>query len=572
MNGLGRSASALAIFVFLSFGTAFASAPGAEDGDLQPSPAPSSSGSLAATDDVSTGAPAQPTTSPTPSASPDPSASPSSPPSPTPSASPTEPEPQPSGSPEPTPSASPSPGAPPGDGSKGDPSVDVAIRSSGLLTQVGNPIDYVVSVTNSGGKPAKDLVVLDVVPPEVEVVGVERNDAVTATQIGQSPSGSDIVWVLDLKAGESLDLRWSGVVVSPGDLIASNEVKARIEGKTVARATGRSFLADADAVGTKNPPVPTVKRKVVTLVEVPVAPEASAETRGVVSAAAPTPAPAGPAGSLPATGADLSPLYVAGLLIAAGLALLWMGRRGPSMSKARGLTILLFLFATACVSTSTPGSDEPRPEANGSIASPDAAEEAEPEVEDQVLGERIRRGGKPDDSDTEQPGETGPEIASPEVVNPLLPDPVAPEPLPEPATELVREVEIITVPQELPVTELGDTAGTNGLSFVWSEENGVETAASSTIVDRSATVSLSTQLQDTRERIRIVAQITNLAPDSKLHVDGRVLLDISSSEGSTTLSSEAIDVVLNPDGSTSVAFDFLLPSGDYSVSANFKES
>jgi LPXTG-motif cell wall-anchored protein/uncharacterized repeat protein (TIGR01451 family) len=437
------------------------------------------------------------------------------------------------------------------------------------LTQVGGSLDYVVTVTNDGTGKARDLVVLDNVPPEVEVTSVPNNDAVKSTQLGRSPNGSDIVWILDLAGGQSLDLRWSGTPVLPGDLVAANDVRATLDGDVVARAGDRSFLAQAASGPTENPPPPMVKRKVVTFVEVPVAPSAIAPSI--------TSAPA-PGSSLPATGSDLVSVYLAaGLFIGIGLVLVLLGRR-RSLRTSRSVVILLLVFATACVSSSTPDGDEgPQPGALGSPSAPgddaddgtEAGEDDEVDEDDgtKVKGKRIRR--DPDNEtppDGTEPGSTEPGSTEPGdgMTDPFLPA--------EPRTEIVREVETVRVPQELPVVQLEDKASDNGLSFTWSEQDGIQTAASSLFLTPGANAPLITTLDEVGGNIRIEAAITNNARDARLHVDGRVFLDVSGNGGTTRLRSDQIDVVLNPKGSTTAVFTFLLPTGDYGVSATFQQS
>jgi LPXTG-motif cell wall-anchored protein/uncharacterized repeat protein (TIGR01451 family) len=429
------------------------------------------------------------------------------------------------------------------------------------LTQVGGSLDYVVTVTNDGTGKARDLVVLDNVPPEVEVTSVSNNDAVKSTQLGRSPSGSDIVWVLDLAGGQSLDLRWSGTPVLPGDLVAANDVRATLGGDVVARAGDRSFLAQAASGPTENPPPPMVKRKVVTFVEVPVAPIAIAPST--------TSAPA-PGSSLPATGSDLVSVYLAaGLFIGIGLVLVLLGRR-RSLRTSRSVVILLLVFATACVSSSTPDSDEgPQPGALGSPSAPgddadDGTEAGEDDEDDgtKVKGKRIRR-----DPDNETPAD-GTEPGSTEPGDGMT-DPFVPA---EPRTEIVREVETVRVPRELPVVQLEDKPGDNGLSLTWSEQDGIQAAASSLFLTPGANAELITTLDEVGGSIRIEAAITNIAKDARLHVNGRVFLDVSGNGGTTRLRSDQIDVVLNPKGSTRAVFTFLLPTGDYGVSATFQQS
>ncbi|MGH9194503.1 MAG: hypothetical protein ACRD1T_02025, partial [Acidimicrobiia bacterium] len=59
-----------------------------------------------------------------------------------------------------------------------------------------------------------------------------------------------------------------------------------------------------------------------------------------------------------------------------------------------------------------------------------------------------------------------------------------------------------------------------------------------------------------------------------LHVNGRMVHRIFDTSGTlvATLESEEIDVTLAPGGTTAAEFEYLLPSGDYSVSNAFERS
>jgi hypothetical protein len=149
------------------------------------------------------------------------------------------------------------------------------------------------------------------------------------------------------------------------------------------------------------------------------------------------------------------------------------------------------------------------------------------------------------------------------VANPLLAEvETAPE------TETVRVVEIISVPLEMPTAELADRPGDNALSFAW--DAGLQSAASSRLLVPGATSEIISSLGRSGGSVRITAEITNISPDTKLHVAGRIVLDVAGTPGATQLRSEEIDVVLNPGGSTSAVFTFLVPTGDYSVATSFQ--
>lgn len=101
---------------------------------------------------------------------------------------------------------------------------------------VGDDVDYRITVSNEGDAEAHDVVVVDLVPDELDVAGVAPVDEAEAIQSGRSARGEDIVWVLgDVAAGGSVQLPWSATVVEAGDGEATNTVEATVEGQPAAR-------------------------------------------------------------------------------------------------------------------------------------------------------------------------------------------------------------------------------------------------------------------------------------------------------------------------------------------------
>jgi len=415
--------------------------------------------------------------------------------------------------------------------------VSVSSSASTLVAQVGDEIGYTVTVANRSDEDLDDVVVVDLVPAEVDVVGVSVTEDVEATQVGSSATGEDIVWVLDVAADQTIELGWRGRAVAAGDLVAENEVTLKVDQDVVSRDESASYLAAAARGPVSNPPVPKVRKRVVTHVRVPANSPAAAAAGGSV---------------LPVTGAAIALwLSTASLLIAAGLAMLVWARGGR---RSRMITALV------CVSIATAACTMGN-EAPDRAAPPAASASPEGEVEDRVKGKRIERNDADDDNGAADTTGTAPDTVDVADV---------PAETTVPATVVVPVVTYELEPADLPTETLASRPGDNNASFEWSaDDRTMGTAVSSTVYTRDATVGILFSLREEGGQLVTDVTLTNLSDDNRLHVDGRLVYDVVGDAGTAHLESDPIDVVLNPGGSTTATFRYLLPTGSYSSSAAF---
>ena len=70
----------------------------------------------------------------------------------------------------------------------------------------------------------------------------------------------------------------------------------------------------------------------------------------------------------------------------------------------------------------------------------------------------------------------------------------------------------------------------------------------------------------------VTVHIENVSHRRVLELDGRVILEIGTGEGSAALVGPPLDTSLNPGGSTSSTFLFRLPSGSYALRPTFQQS
>lgn len=443
----------------------------------------------------------------------------------------------------------------------------VTSRTEGVLTQVGSMVRYVVTVTNEGSEDLEDVLVVDLAPEELEVVSVDIVDEVEAVQIGERGGQFDIVWnVGSLPAGASIDLPWDGRAVRPGDLTAVNSVRGLLGQTETVRSASRSFLADEGARDLDNPRFEPIEKRVVTFVDPPPGPSPdarSASQPGVV---------------LPLTGVSLSRLAFAALLFVVAGALLVGGARLAPQGSGRavaGMVLAGFVFA-ACVSGE--GSDRAGGEPLGT-------------QDPRVKGERIVRG----DEDatpvpSAPPGRTrpsptpAPATATPATATPAPPTATtAPPAVAAPATappvvpadpEPIRVVEVVRVGlADLPVETLGSRAGDNTVSFGWEEGTGITAATSGTRFVRDDGSELLTDLTTAGGAIVNRIELGNTHDAARLKVEGRLVHEVySGSRLVARLRSAPIDVVLAPGGTVVARFEYLVPTGDYTVQASFESS
>ncbi|HEV3472692.1 MAG TPA: DUF11 domain-containing protein, partial [Actinomycetota bacterium] len=228
-------------------------------------------------------------------------------------------------------------------------SLEVTVTASRAVARVGDEIDYTVTVTNTGEAELADVTVVDLVPPELDVVSVPLAEGVDAAQAGLSPRGEDVVWILEaLPARATVEVSWKGIVSQAGDLEATNIVTATVDGAD-ARASATTFLATATAMAARRTAPEVMPKRIVTTTRVPVA-GAAAE---------------GPGAPLPATALGIEWLLLLALAIFfVGMTLLILGR--PPVMVGRGSAYALALLAIVYAATyigdpSTISEPQPKP-------------------------------------------------------------------------------------------------------------------------------------------------------------------------------------------------------------------
>ena len=438
-------------------------------------------------------------------------------------------------SPTPTPASSPSPG--PGGGSgRGDTALSVATRASRLLGQVGDNVNYTVSVANEGDA-AEDIAVVAEVPIELDIAGVPLDPRADAISQGRHGDAEDIVWILkDVRPGEEIDLAWTGRVVAAGDLRATTSVEARAQSVS-AQATTDTFLATEPAVAARKTTTepPMVKRKVIRFVPV------EGESGSVAGAI------------LPVTGWSPSPLVRgAGVAIAVGLLLLVIA----GVRKRNAAVIVVVALGIAACTQAQDSAAPPEPDTTvGSEATPDDDDDRRPR--DRVKGRQIRRGGG--EGAAAENG-AGTEVAVPETT---APDPGAP-------VRFERVVVTVTEPAE--VIEQGSRDGDNFMSFTWDEAAREIVLAASSIRFTDQPSSLTSTLSSDAEGLLTDVVLANTS-DAAMRVRGTLTLDVMQGGGVIAeLRSDPIDVLLEPGGQALASFRYLLPSGDFSVMSGFEAS
>ena len=458
--------------------------------------------------------------------SPSPSATPTASPSPSPTAAPTS-SPSATASPTSSPAPTSSPTGPPP--APGTSDLTVASSSNKLLAQVGDRVNFEVTVTNNGSAPA-DVVVIDEVPAEMDVLSVPIVPAADSIQLGRTPQGEDIVWVLEnLRAGRTARLPWSATAASAGDLEAVNSVEARSAGETT-RVADRTYLAAGGDIDSRGHGKAQVMRTIVRRVQVTV--PSSGEVTG---------APA----VLPLTGADVTGVWTVALAAIVAGVLFMMGTSRDRRRRRMALAAVALIVLAACTSTPEDEAAEPSPAPS-------------PTVEDEVRGQQIRRG------DGNQNGAPADDAATD-----ITDEPVAVPDAGQPVEVVTRRV-VEVVPVERPVVSQETRSGDNSISFQWdADAREVITATSGTSFSNQPST-LTTSLDfDARGLASDITLINS--GDDLLRVDGHFELDvISGGNVIARLRSEGVDVVLRKQGRATVAFEYLLPSGDYTTHARFE--
>jgi uncharacterized repeat protein (TIGR01451 family) len=433
-----------------------------------------------------------------------------------------------------------------------------AAPPSDILGEIGDQLDYGLTVANTGDEVLEDVIVVERVPPEVRVVAAPLVKGIDAVQVGRFLAREDIVWVIEeLNADERVRLPWRGVVQKAGDLEALASATASARRTPRVRAQAKSYLASPDIPSAPvNPPFTPIARRIPIEVEVP------ASSSGSL---------------LPFTGAGIWGWAVAGILIVLfGVAIYRFGLPTARGKRVPGLLALVCVVAVACFSSS-----DREPSATGS-----------PEVQ----GRRIERGegGEPttvdpedengsnesdgDDAPVDENGQDGDAPPTTDVDDddsPFTDGPSSDDPPNEAdedeGTETVTRfvVDEITL-ADLPVESAPTTTGSSG-SFVWNESaRRVTTAASSRSFVAGAPLSVITTVHDEGGTITANVTLVNESDDERISVDGSLSHSVSGPGGVLAdLDSDAIDTLLSPGGRVTATFEYLLPSGAYNVSGSF---
>lgn len=427
------------------------------------------------------------------------------------------------------------------------------VQSGPLLVQVGDVGAFRLTVSNPSDTPLRDVAVVTQIAPELDVVGVTPILEADAIQLGSSRFGEDVVWIFhELAPTESVELFWTARAAVPGDLEANNETVALVEGHEVADSVQRTYLGYVDPlqVEREDDPPAVVQRRVITKL-VPVSRKVTAATAGL----------------LPVTGAAPAAVTGAAIIsIVLGLACLWLSGRSRSLRHGGVVAIIaLLLTTTACVSSDEAPSDagpEARQQTGERPGKPHV--ESEPDVEsereDEVLGLRIER-------DRRETDPSGSDAAAPTDID--SPEPAAADP-DQVVFEEVTVVESVLIPAaSLPVREMSESSGDNLISITWERGSNELNAVSSRTLQVDATEELLTSVVASGPRLIATVTLRNLAED-RLAVTGRLRLEISHGEISSTLYSETTEAVLDQGEEVSADFTFSLPDGSFALRGGFE--
>ncbi|MDQ3964446.1 MAG: hypothetical protein M3277_11130 [Actinomycetota bacterium] len=412
-------------------------------------------------------------------------------------------------------------------------SLDLTVGASRVVARVGDEIDYTITVTNTGGTELADVTVVDLVPPELDVVSVPLAEGVEAAQAGRSPQGEDVVWILEaLLPRVSVELSWTGIVRLAGDLEATNVVTASTQ-DLEARASVTTFLAAATGVTAQKTAPEVMPKRIVNVTRVPATP--------------------GPGAPLPVTALAVEWLVALALAIVfAGMVLLILGR--PPLSVGRGSAYALALLAVVYAATFINDAStipEPRPSET---------------VEDEVKGKRIfNNEDRPSPSPKPEKEGRPPADSGAGAVAAPAEEPAAEEPAED---VVVRTVRTVKVPVDATAIESG--GGANVVGFSWAEPTRTILQATSSLgpIARVAPYELHTSLGMAGDTLQTTLVLRNLS-DGLIAVSGLLMHDVQGAGISLTLKTSQIDVILRRHGEIRATFEYLLPSGDYRLGARF---
>jgi hypothetical protein len=131
----------------------------------------------------------------------------------------------------------------------------------------------------------------------------------------------------------------------------------------------------------------------------------------------------------------------------------------------------------------------------------------------------------------------------------------------------VTRIELVQPPAVvLPTQVIGSRAGDSTATFDWDEATrDITQATSSRTLAAGAPTELLTNLDFAQDAIGTEVVLRNLSETERIAVNGTLGLEVQTPTGTTRLTSDPVDVVLEPGGEVTADFSFLLPSGTYSV-------
>ena len=452
-------------------------------------------------------------------------------------------------------------------GSTGNQDLTLTTSTDRLLVQIGDFAHYSITVTNVGETRLHDVVVVDRLPSEIRYWSVDFVPGIDAVQVGHSGGKEDIVWVKNsLRPGRSVTVTWTGRASSLGDFAAVNSVTVEAQEADPVNEERTTYLGTAAVSGTSNPDfVPIVKAR---RIERTVTRPAVGGTQGSV---------------LPVTGLeDPTPVIVGLVLIAIGGLLLLSKRWREPRKKWTAISLALVMTASAACAGSEPNDQTVRK------SDSDQSQDDRKEKKEDVKGRRIDRNnndnngtGTGNGNGPAGPGSvgTGGGPVDPSSPSVPVPAPAIPVAAPAPATG-PAPTEQVTVTRrvlttiglgDLAIDELGARQADNKMTFTWNEAaHRITQAASKRVFTKGTKVELLTSLSTGGDEIDVTVVVRNLSRFRRLSVDGDLIHDVSGSSGSIASFAASVDKVLAPGGETTARFTYLLPSGDYDVTARFQ--
>jgi len=451
-------------------------------------------------------------------------------------------------------------------GSTGNENLALTTSSNRLLVQLGQLVNYSITVTNVGDTTLHDVAVVDRLPAEIRYHSVAFTPVVDAVQVGESGGKQDIVWVKDsLRPGRSITVTWTGCAASLGDFAAFNSVTVKADEVRPVNGERTTYLGTAAVSSTSNPTFdPIVKaRRIERTITKPVGGDG---TQGSL---------------LPITGLENpTPLVVALVLIALGGLVLWSRRWQEPSRKWTAIALALVLTASAACVDGDPNATATKPDAGQSENEP----KKDKKKKEEVRGRRIQKNGNKNGNGNGNGdgGQTGAEPGGdpssdpvapslPPATGPVVAAPVPTTPIPTEQVTVTRRVVTTVGLGDLPIDVLGARPSDNQMSYTWNEAAGKITRATSSVgFTKGATVELMTELGFGGDQIDVTVVVRNLSRNRRLAVNGNLIHDVSGSSGSIASFSAPVDTVLAPGGEVSARFTYLLPSGDYDATARFQ--